>query len=104
MGGGKLVAIHAGKYYKTTDGLALGPGPFVRALEYAADIKATVVGKPSPVFFLAAAGSDASQAAMIGDVSMTGGYRSNPSMLSHLYSLFKTWLEIITSSTSPANK
>ncbi|OWF47844.1 haloacid dehalogenase-like hydrolase domain-containing protein 2 [Mizuhopecten yessoensis] len=54
MDGAALVAIHKARYYKRTDGLALGPGPFVTALEYATDTKADVVGKPEKSFFLSA--------------------------------------------------
>ena len=46
-----LIAIHKVRYYKRGDGLALGPGPFVTALEFASDVKAEVVGKPQPSFF-----------------------------------------------------
>ena len=35
----------------SSDGLALGPGCFVTGLEYSADVKAQVVGKPQPEFF-----------------------------------------------------
>ncbi|TPX31563.1 hypothetical protein SeMB42_g07746 [Synchytrium endobioticum] len=50
--GGKLIAIHKGRYFETSaKGLALGPGPFVAALEYATDMESMVVGKPSPSFF-----------------------------------------------------
>ena len=31
----QLIGIHKGRYYQRKDGLALGPGPFVSALEYA---------------------------------------------------------------------
>jgi ribonucleotide monophosphatase NagD (HAD superfamily) len=31
----KLIAIHKSRYYKREDGLALGPGPFVQAFEFA---------------------------------------------------------------------
>jgi ribonucleotide monophosphatase NagD (HAD superfamily) len=31
----KLIAIHKARYYKRSDGLALGPGPFVQAFEFA---------------------------------------------------------------------
>ena len=77
LAGAKLVAIHQGRYFKTQNcGLALGPGPFVKALSYAADIKpeeVTVVGKPSASFFRAALQSIDStllpeEAVMIGDV------------------------------------
>lgn len=52
--GSPLIAIHKGRYHKTKNGLSLGPGAFVSALEFAADCKATVVGKPNPQFFLQA--------------------------------------------------
>ncbi|VIO99440.1 haloacid dehalogenase-like hydrolase domain containing 2, putative [Brugia malayi] len=70
--GAKLVAVHKGRYYKQKDGLSLGPGPFIEALEYAADVNSQVVGKPERAFFLTALASiDESltpqQAVMIGD-------------------------------------
>ncbi|KAF2362925.1 HAD-superfamily hydrolase LHPP/HDHD2 [Trinorchestia longiramus] len=52
--GAHLIAVHAGRYYKEEDGLSLGPGPFVKALEYATGVTAEVVGKPVPGFFHAA--------------------------------------------------
>ncbi|XP_048773320.2 haloacid dehalogenase-like hydrolase domain-containing protein 2 [Ostrea edulis] len=52
--GAPLIAIHKARYYKTSTGLSLGPGPFVTGLEYAADCKAEVVGKPEKSFFLSA--------------------------------------------------
>ena len=60
------------RYYKKGDGLALGPGPFVTALEFATDVKAEVVGKPQASFFrqaLSEIGCDVQSAVMIGDVS-----------------------------------
>ena len=45
-------------------------GPFVAALEYAADIQADVVGKPARAFFdlaLADLGLDADEVVMVGD-------------------------------------
>lgn len=70
--GAPLIAIHKGRYYKRKDGLALGPGPFVRALEHAADCEALVVGKPEAAFFKAAIepfGCEPQEVVMIGDVS-----------------------------------
>lgn len=67
-----MIAIHEGKYYKTQQsGLALGPGCFVRGLEYAANCKATVVGKPNEYFFRNAVPKDVNmeECVMIGDVS-----------------------------------
>lgn len=67
--GAPLIAIHCGRYYKRSDGLALGPGPFVKGLEYAADCESEVVGKPSPAFFQSALGNiNPAHAVMIGDV------------------------------------
>lgn len=70
MNGAPLVAIHKARYYKTKDGLSLGPGPFVTGLEYATEQKAEVVGKPESSFFLSAI-EDLSvtpeQCVMIGD-------------------------------------
>lgn len=54
MDGAPLIAIHKARYYRTGSGLSLGPGPFVTGLEYAADCKAEVVGKPEKAFFLSA--------------------------------------------------
>ncbi|KAI8846155.1 haloacid dehalogenase-like hydrolase domain-containing 2-like protein [Chytridium lagenaria] len=70
LGGGELIAIHKGRYFQKKDGLALGPGPFVAALEYATDKKAFVVGKPNPNFFkmaLEEMNVTAEEAVMIGD-------------------------------------
>ncbi|KZT62386.1 hypothetical protein CALCODRAFT_446211, partial [Calocera cornea HHB12733] len=47
-----LIATHRARYFADTDGaLSLGPGPFISALEEAADVKAEIVGKPSRVFY-----------------------------------------------------
>lgn len=67
-----LVAIHKGRFYQRKDGLALGPGPFVTALEHSTDRKALVVGKPERSFFEAAIKPFdclPQEVAMIGDVS-----------------------------------
>lgn len=42
------------KFYKETHGLMLDLGAYTKALEYACDVKAEVVGKPDPSFFGAA--------------------------------------------------
>ena len=73
--GGRLVAVHKGRYFRRLDGLALGPGPFVAALEFASGQEAVCLGKPEPAFFesvLAEIGSQASETIMIGDVSSSG--------------------------------
>nr|XP_045218908.1 haloacid dehalogenase-like hydrolase domain-containing protein 2 [Macaca fascicularis] len=69
LDGAPLIAIHKARYYKRKDGLALGPGPFVTALEYATDTKATVVEKPETFFLeaLRGTGCEPEEAVMIGD-------------------------------------
>lgn len=66
----RLVALHKNRYCQRGDGRALDLGPFVAALEYAADIEADVMGKPSPAFFamaLASLGLAAGDVVMVGD-------------------------------------
>lgn len=53
--GARLVAIHRNRFWLTAEGPTLDAGPFVAALEYASGREATLVGKPSPAFFDAAA-------------------------------------------------
>lgn len=70
IGGAKLVCIHRNRYWKTGDGLALDIGAFVAALEYAAQVEAIVIGKPSAAFFEAACqslGFTPAQVLVIGD-------------------------------------
>jgi HAD superfamily hydrolase (TIGR01458 family) len=55
MAGGELVAIQRNRYWQTEGRLSLDAGPFVAALEYGSGKTATLVGKPSPAFFAAAA-------------------------------------------------
>ncbi|PSC69360.1 haloacid dehalogenase-like hydrolase domain-containing 2 [Micractinium conductrix] len=65
-----LIAIHKGRLFKEPDGLSLGPGPFVVALEYATGRVAQVVGKPEASFFqlaLSDLGCSPGDAVMIGD-------------------------------------
>ena len=52
MNGARFIAAAKNRYFKDADGeLSMDAGGFVTALEYAAGVEATVVGKPSPVFF-----------------------------------------------------
>lgn len=72
LNGAQLIAIHKARYFKKKDGLSLGPGPFVTALEFSSDVKSIVVGKPEKGFFLQALqplGCRPEDAVMIGDVS-----------------------------------
>ncbi|GAA3529832.1 TIGR01458 family HAD-type hydrolase [Zobellella aerophila] len=55
MAGADIVALHKGKYWQTPEGLRVDIGAFIAGLEYATGVDATVIGKPSPAFFQAAA-------------------------------------------------
>ncbi|KAM9285145.1 phospholysine phosphohistidine inorganic pyrophosphate phosphatase [Morus bassanus] len=73
-----LISLGRGRYYKETDGLKLDVGAYMKALEYACDVQAEVVGKPAKMFFesaLAEMGVPPQQAIMIGDdiVNDVGG-------------------------------
>ena len=68
--GAPLVAIGDNRYFRADDGLHLDAGPFVRALEYAAEVDAVIAGKPSRTFFLevlADLGAAPEHTLMIGD-------------------------------------
>ncbi len=52
-----LYAMGINRYFRDERELCLDAGPFVKALEYAADTQAVVLGKPAPAFFQAAAAS-----------------------------------------------
>ncbi|MDD1717458.1 MAG: TIGR01458 family HAD-type hydrolase [Methanoregulaceae archaeon] len=70
LGNAGLVALERDRYWMGPDGLMLGAGPFVAALEYASGKEAILVGKPSPSFFmLALQDMDArpEEALMVGD-------------------------------------
>ncbi|CAH2322839.1 phospholysine phosphohistidine inorganic pyrophosphate phosphatase [Pelobates cultripes] len=76
-----LISLGKGRYYKETDGLKLDVGAYMKALEYACDITAEVVGKPSPNFFMSALaemGVKPEEAIMIGDdlINDIGGAQS----------------------------
>lgn len=76
--GSKLIAVQRNLYWQNDDGLSLDAGPFITALETAAGVEATVVGKPAAQFFEGAAarlGLPLSEIAMIGDdlLSDVGG-------------------------------
>ncbi|XP_037959829.1 haloacid dehalogenase-like hydrolase domain-containing protein 2 isoform X2 [Teleopsis dalmanni] len=65
----QLIAIHQGKYYKTNNGLALGPGSFVKGLQFATGTEPIVIGKPNEYFFKSAIPADIrpEECVMIGD-------------------------------------
>lgn len=65
-----LFSLGRGKYYQDNGKLLLDVGPYMKALEYACDITAEVVGKPSTDFFQAALNDlnvPANKVVMIGD-------------------------------------
>jgi HAD superfamily hydrolase (TIGR01458 family) len=52
--GAELYCLHKNRWWQTRRGPLLDAGAFVAGLEYAADVEATVLGKPSPAYFAAA--------------------------------------------------
>jgi len=73
-----LFSLGKGKFYKEDGKLNLDVGPFTAALEFAAERKAVICGKPDKMFFLAgvsALGLEAEKVVMVGDdiVSDVGG-------------------------------
>lgn len=70
LAGAPLFAVQRNLYWQAEDGLCLDAGPFVVALETAAQVEATVIGKPSAAFFAGAAerlGLALSEVAVVGD-------------------------------------
>jgi HAD superfamily hydrolase (TIGR01458 family) len=68
--GAPLVAMGKNRYFMQQDGLSIDAGAFVTALEYAADTRAIITGKPDPEFYRNAVNSMACETAntiMIGD-------------------------------------
>lgn len=70
MDGAMLVCVHRNRYWQTGNALSLDIGAFVAGLEYAAAVKATLVGKPATAFFESACASLAvppAQVLVVGD-------------------------------------
>ncbi len=70
MAGAPLLGVGYNRYFKSGDQLLLDAGAFIRAVEFAAGVEATIVGKPGVEFFgqvVAAAGAPADRALMVGD-------------------------------------
>lgn len=63
------MAIHAGRFYKTSQGYAVGPGFVVKGLEYSTGVSPVIIGKPDPQFFQSGIpdGLDPKNCVMIGD-------------------------------------
>ncbi len=52
MNSSDLIALQMNKFWKTKEnGLLLDAGPFVKAIEYATNKKAVLIGKPAPLYF-----------------------------------------------------
>ncbi|MTI62446.1 TIGR01458 family HAD-type hydrolase [Methylophaga sp.] len=70
ISGAPLLGIGRNRYFKSGGQLQLDAGPFIDALEYAADTKAEILGKPAAGFFHAAVsslGCKPEEVLMIGD-------------------------------------
>lgn len=70
LNGASLVGMHRNSYWRTSDGFSLDTGAYLAALEGAAGVSATVLGKPSPDFFgtaVASIGTSPDMVAMVGD-------------------------------------
>lgn len=68
--GADLYCLHRNRWWQTKRGPLLDSGAFVAGLEYASQVEATLLGKPSPAYFLAACealDADADRAWMVGD-------------------------------------
>jgi HAD superfamily hydrolase (TIGR01458 family) len=68
--GARLVCLHKNRWWQTADGPLLDAGAFVAGLEYAAQVEAEIVGKPTAAYFeaaLAELASTPSEAVMVGD-------------------------------------
>jgi HAD superfamily hydrolase (TIGR01458 family) len=68
--GAELYCLHRNRWWQTKRGPMLDAGAFVAGLEYAAEVEAVVLGKPSPSYFEAACealDADPQMAWMVGD-------------------------------------
>ena len=54
--GADLFALHRNRWWQTKHGPMLDSGAFVAGLEFAAQVEATILGKPTPAYFDAALG------------------------------------------------
>ncbi|MEO8295055.1 MAG: HAD-IIA family hydrolase [Gemmatimonadota bacterium] len=71
MNGAQLIALSRDQYWMSAEGLTIDCGAFVAALEYATGVSSIVAGKPSAMFYQAAAGSmtlpAGTEVVMVGD-------------------------------------
>jgi HAD superfamily hydrolase (TIGR01458 family) len=50
-GGARLIGMHRNGWWLTPEGPTLDSGAYVTGLEYAAGVRAQIIGKPAPAFF-----------------------------------------------------
>jgi len=70
MEGAPLIAMGKNQYFREADELSLDVGPFVVALEFAANTESIIIGKPAKAFFdtvVSSLGCQAENVVMIGD-------------------------------------
>jgi len=70
MTGAPLLGVGSNRYYRSGDQLLMDVGGFIRAVEFAAGVEATIVGKPSREFFrqvLASTSATPERTLMVGD-------------------------------------
>jgi HAD superfamily hydrolase (TIGR01458 family) len=73
--GARLVGMHRNPWWLTPEGPTLDSGAFVVGLEFAAETRATIIGKPAAAFFSAAVADlrrDVGRDLARGDVAMVG--------------------------------
>jgi len=63
--GAALIGMHKNRWWLTPDGPTLDSGAFVTGLEFAADVRATILGKPARAFFALAARDLAAEVAEV---------------------------------------
>ncbi len=51
LNGSKMLALHKGKYFKTSLGMQIDSGAFIKGIEYASSTESLVIGKPEKDFF-----------------------------------------------------
>ena len=56
INGSKILALHKGRYFKTSEGMQIDSGAFIKGIEYASSTESIVVGKPEKDFFEIAIG------------------------------------------------
>jgi HAD superfamily hydrolase (TIGR01458 family) len=70
LAGAPLLGVGYNRYFKSGDQMLMDVGAFIRAIEFAAGIEATIVGKPSTEFFnqvIASTAAAPGRTLMVGD-------------------------------------